>query len=226
MVGTSGGEFGVRGFVAALDPGHRKGTVANLHGACARRTRKRDVAQVAINGRPAAVRSGSPGTTIRKQISRSGEPATAARGWATSGRATTSIRHRRSQSTSRRDRSRVTSNTTRTTPGIGMKCRRRFSWTIRAQRPHDQRPDRRRSRRLSLVPRTLRRPHQICRRQTLRESERLSESRSQDRKTGRRSGPQARHRQDGRLLPWPARRQELASDRIQSADPHDLRPGE
>ena len=97
MVGASGGEFGVRGFVAAYDaetgqascgrptPCPRRASPA------ARRGRR------AISGRPAARRSGSPATTIPRPTSRSGAPATAARGWATSGPATTSTPRRRSR---------------------------------------------------------------------------------------------------------------------------------
>ena len=45
MVGTSGGEFGVRGFVAAFDPNTGAGAVADLHDSGAGRTGQRDVAE-------------------------------------------------------------------------------------------------------------------------------------------------------------------------------------
>ena len=58
MVGASGGEFGVRGFVAAFDPDTGKQAVAHLHGSGAGRARQRDVAEGATSGRPAAARCG------------------------------------------------------------------------------------------------------------------------------------------------------------------------
>ena len=45
MIGASGGEFGVRGFIAAYDIETGRRTVADLHGSCTRRTRQRDLAQ-------------------------------------------------------------------------------------------------------------------------------------------------------------------------------------
>ena len=58
MVGASGGELGVRGFVAAFDPETGKQAVEDLHGARAGRAGQRDLADGAISGRPAADRSG------------------------------------------------------------------------------------------------------------------------------------------------------------------------
>ena len=58
MVGASGGEFGIRGFVAAFDPDTGKELWRALHRARARRARQRDVAERAISGRPAAAPSG------------------------------------------------------------------------------------------------------------------------------------------------------------------------
>ena len=46
----------------------------------------------------------------------------------------------------------------------------------------------------------------------------------EDRAAGRRSRPQARHRQDGRFLPVALGRQELAADRVQPEDADDLHP--
>ena len=68
---------------------------------------------------------------------------------------------------------------------------------LSTQRPHHQRPDRRRARRLSLVPRAHQRPNQFRRRQAVREAERLPASRSRDRTARRGSGAQAGHRQAG-----------------------------
>ena len=45
MVGASGGEFGIRGFVAGFDRRDRQGEVAHLHRACSWRAGKRDVAE-------------------------------------------------------------------------------------------------------------------------------------------------------------------------------------
>ena len=45
MVGASGGEFGIRGFVAAFDLGHGEGALAHLHRARAGRAGKRDLAE-------------------------------------------------------------------------------------------------------------------------------------------------------------------------------------
>ena len=58
MVGASGGELGVRGFVAAYDAETGKELWKDLHGARARRAGQRDLAQEATSGRPAAARSG------------------------------------------------------------------------------------------------------------------------------------------------------------------------
>ena len=62
----------------------------------------------------------------------------------------------------------------------------------------DQGTDQRRAQRLPVVPRAHRRPDQLRRRQAVREAERVPEPRSEDRPARRRSGPQARHRQDAR----------------------------
>ena len=123
MLGTSGGELGVRGFVAAYDPETGKELwrtfmVLNLVSPAARPGRE------AINGRPEALRSGCPRPTIRKPISPVGAPAMAAPGWATSAPAIITTPHPSWRSTARAERSRGTSNITRTIPGIGTKFRR------------------------------------------------------------------------------------------------------
>ena len=100
MVGASGGELGVRGFVAAYDPETGKRTVAHLHRAGTGRTGQRDVAQ----GRPVEerrrTRVGDRQLRSRPPTWRSGAPATAGRGWAISGPATTSTPRPPSRSTS------------------------------------------------------------------------------------------------------------------------------
>ena len=58
LVGASGGEFGVRGFVAAFDLDTGKELWRTLHRAGTRRARQRDVAQGRASGRPAARRCG------------------------------------------------------------------------------------------------------------------------------------------------------------------------
>ena len=45
MVGASGGEYGIRGFVAGFDPETGKEAVAHLYDSRARRARQRNVAQ-------------------------------------------------------------------------------------------------------------------------------------------------------------------------------------
>ncbi len=69
---------------------------------CRRRANRaaRPGRRAATSGRPAAARSGSPATTTPRRSWRSSAPATAVRGWAISGRATTCIPPRRSPSTS------------------------------------------------------------------------------------------------------------------------------
>ena len=70
------------------------------------------------------------------------------------------------------------------------------------------------------------RPDQVRRGQAVRRAERLPRPRSQDRQAGRRSRAQARHGQARRVLSWLARRKELAADRVQPADADDLHPGQ
>ena len=60
----------------------------------------------------------------------------------------------------------------------------------------------------------------------LRESGCVSESRSENRTAQRRSDEETRHRKNRDVLPGIAWRQELASDRVQPADPDDLHSGE
>ena len=132
MVGASGGELGVRGFVAAFDARDRQGGVEDLHGAGAGRAGQRDVAEGRSVEDRRRIGLGDRQLRSRRRTSRSGAPATAARGWAISGPATTSTPRRRSRSTSPPARSRATFNTTRTIRGTGTKCRRRSSSTTSA----------------------------------------------------------------------------------------------
>ena len=107
MVGVSGGELGVRGFVAAFDAETGKPALEDLHRAGARRAGQRDLAE----GRPVEDRRrlGVDHRQLRSgdQPQPSGAPAMAGRGWATSGRATISTPPRCSRSTPRPARSRA-----------------------------------------------------------------------------------------------------------------------
>ena len=103
MVGVSGGERGIRGFVVALDAQHRRASLENA----TRFPRPASPATTpgpATRGAPAARPSGSRAASIRSSGSRIGAPATRARGPATRGPATTSTRTPSSRSTSRRAR--------------------------------------------------------------------------------------------------------------------------
>ena len=60
----------------------------------------------------------------------------------------------------------------------------------------------------------------------VRDAERLPRPRSENREAGCRSRAQAGHRQARRVLSWLARRQELAADCVQPVDADDLHPGQ
>ena len=128
MLGTSGGELAC----AALSPPMTPRAARSYGGPTRFRRQDSRAARPgrrATSGRPAAARSGSPAPTTPRPISPSGAPAMAARGWATSAPATISTPRQSSRSTARPGRSRGTSSTIRTIPGIGMKSRRRSSST-------------------------------------------------------------------------------------------------
>ena len=111
IVGASGGELGVRGFVAAFDVDTGQRAVANLT-PCPRQVNlAARPGRRAISGRLAADRSGSPATTTPKPTWRSGAPATAVPGWAISVLATIFTPRRQSRSTSAPARSRVITST-------------------------------------------------------------------------------------------------------------------
>ena len=181
----------------------------------------------ATNGRPAAARCGSPAITIPRPISPTGAPAMAGRGWATSARATISTPRR----------SLALDVATGKIKGYHQ-YHPNDSWDwdevsppILVDYQHngktDQRSDRRRARRLSVVPRadpTAR--YQLHRRQAVCEAERVQEPRSRNRAAERRPGAQARNRQKSRFLPVAVGRQELAADRLQPEDADDLHPGQ
>ena len=91
-----------------------------------------------------------------------------------------------------------------------------------AQRTHDQRLDRRRARRLHLVSRAHERSDQVRRGDAVRQTERVQEPRSENGPARDRSGAQAWHRQERRVLSVGLGRQELAADRLQPEDADDL----
>ena len=152
IVGASGGELGIRGFVAAFDletgkelwrtsPCRRRASPA------ARRGRR------ATSGRRAAVRSGSPATTIPTRTWRTGAPATAARGWATSVPGD-NLYTSSTIAIDRRDRHDQGPPPVPPERFVGLgRSLAAHPGRLHAQRPHGQRPDRRGARRLSVVPR-------------------------------------------------------------------------
>ncbi len=225
MVGASGGEMGIRGFVAAFDAETGKEAVADLHGACARRARQRDVAErrpvedrrrVGLGHRH--LRSGDQPRVLghRQRRSLDGRPA--------SRRQSLHLVDDRHRCRDRQDQGPLSVPPERFV-GLGRSLAadpRR----LHAQRQDGERPDRRRARRLPLVPRAHRRRDQVRRGQAVREAERLQEPRSEDRPAERRSGASARHGQGGRLLSVALGRQELAADRVQPEDADDLHPGQ
>ena len=132
MVGASGGESGIRGFVAALDPDTGKELWRTFTVPAPGEPGQRNLAEAATNGRHGGAPMWVTGNYDPETNLRTGAPATAGPGWATSVPATICIRRRRSRSTSPPARSRATFNTTRTTRGIGTRFRRRFWSTTNA----------------------------------------------------------------------------------------------
>ena len=222
-----GRRFGRRDWNPRLHRGlrsrNRQGTMADVHRFRLRRAGQRNLAQ----GRPmedtAAVRSGSRATTIPIRTWRIGASATAVPGWATSGPAIIST----PASTIAIDVAtgaikghyQYTSNDSwdwdEVSPPILV--------DYPAQRPHHQGSDRCRARRLRVVHRSRRTAaHQVHRRQAVRQSERVT---SLDPETGRPDVDPAHKPGTGKradFCPRPARRQELASHRVQPADADDL----
>ena len=226
MVGASGGELGVRGFVAAFDAETGKQLWKTYTMPAPGRARQRNLAAGAISGRPAAARSGSPATTIPRPISPSGAPATAARGWATSGPATISTP--------------LVVALDATTGAIKghFQYHPNDSWDwdevsppilVDYQRDGRTRegPRQRRARRLSLVCSSA--PTARSTSSPANPSSRRTSSRASTRRPDGRivdHGAQARHRQDRRLLPVPVGRQGLAAGRLQPEDADALHPGQ
>src|SRR5262249_49376019 len=185
LLGASGGELGVRGFLAAFDaetgkelwktytvpapgePGSETWPAGGDH-------YKRGGASIWITG------TYDPETNLTFWA-----PATAARGSAISAPATISTPARLSPSTPPAARSKATSNITPTIPGIGTKSRPDCP-RLSAQWKNREGPRERRARRLPLAARAHQRQDQLHRRPTLRAPERLQKSRSQNRSAGNR----------------------------------------
>ena len=123
MVGVSGGERGIRGFVVALDAesGTEVWKTYTIPGPASRAT----TAGPATRGRRAARRSGSPAASIPRSGSLTGARATRGLGRATGDPATTSTRARCSRSTSRPASCAAITSITGTTRGTGTRCPRR-----------------------------------------------------------------------------------------------------
>ena len=227
MIGASGGEFGVRGFVAAFDPDTGKELWRTLHGAGARRAGQRDVAEgrsvedrrrAGVGHRQLRSRDQPRVLGHRQRRPVDGRPASRRQPL------------RRVDRRDRRrapDRSRGTSSTTRTSRGTGTKSRRRILVDYQRNGRTIKGLDQRRAQRLPLVPRAHDRPDQVRRGQAVRQAERLPRPRS--RRPGRPDVDPARKPGTGktrRVLSRRARRQELAADRVQPADADDLHPGQ
>ena len=132
MVGASGGELGVRGFVAAYDVETGKEVWKTYHRAGARRAGQRDLAEgrsvedrrrLDLGHRQLRSRNQPRLLGHRQRRPVDGRPAA---------RRQSLHRRRRSRSTSRPAGSRATSSTTRTSRGTGTRCRRRSSSTTSA----------------------------------------------------------------------------------------------
>ena len=180
MVGVSGGERGIRGFVVALDAETGKEVWKTYTVPAPGRARQRDLARRLVEDRRRA-RSGSRAASIPISGSRIGAPATRGLGPATSGPATISTRTRSSRSTSTPARCARTTSITGTTRGTGTRCRRRCSIDVRRNgrtikglvHPAPQR--------LSLAARAQRGRDLVRRRQAVRDAERLHEHRPKTR---------------------------------------------
>jgi alcohol dehydrogenase (cytochrome c) len=128
MVGTSGSDRGVRGFVAAFDVETGKEAWRTYTVPAPGEPGSETWPAGGNEWKTGAPGSGWPGTTIRKHISRTGAPQTASPGLAIAVLATTSTRRQRLPSTSPPASSKGIINIIRTIRGIGTRCRRRFSW--------------------------------------------------------------------------------------------------
>ncbi len=196
MVGASGGEFGVRGFVAAFDPDSGKELWRTFTVPGAGRAWQRDVAE----GRSMEDRRRA-GVGDRQLRSRHQHRVLGNRQRRTvDGRSASRRQPLRRVDDRDRRRDRTDQGALPVQPervvglGRGVAADPRG---LPAQRPDDQGPGQRRSRWIPLVPRAKHRTDPLRRRQTVRDAERVSQSRSRDRTARRRSRSQARARANG-----------------------------
>ncbi len=131
MVGASGGEFGIRGFVAAFDPESGKELwrtyTIPAPGEPGSETWPKGDQWKTGGGSVWVTGNYDPSTNVAFW-----ESETAARGWATSVPATIFTPLRSSRSTPPPAKSRATFNTIPTIPGIGMRFRLPSWWTFSA----------------------------------------------------------------------------------------------
>ena len=126
MIGTSGGELGIRGYVSAYDAQTGKEVwktyMVPAPGEPGSDTWPKGDEWKTGGGSVWVTANYDPGD----EPVRTGAPATVVRGSAIDGPATTCTSPRRWPSMSRRVRSRATCSTTRMNRGTGTRCRRRF----------------------------------------------------------------------------------------------------
>ena len=176
MVGASGGELGVRGFVAAYDVETGKQAVEDVHGAGAGRAGQRDLAE----GRPVEDRRRLD--LGHRQLRSRDQPGVLGHGQRRAVDGRSAARRQPLHRVDDRDRRRhrpdqgPSSIQSQRIVGLGRSVAA-DSGRLPAQRPHDQRADRCRARRLSVVSRARRRSDQVRRRDAVRETERLPEHR-------------------------------------------------
>ena len=187
MIGASGGEFGVRGFIAAYDVENGR--------------ERWKTYMVPAPGEPGSETwpKGDQWKTGGGSVWVTGnyDPETNLAFWGTGnggpwmgdqrpGRQPIHVSHRRDRRGYRRHQ-RPLSIPSERLVGLGRSVAA-DPRGLPAQRPHRQRPGRRGSQRLSLVSRAHQRPHQFCRGQAVCEARRVYEPRSEERAAQRRSG--------------------------------------
>ena len=192
LVGASGGELGIRGFVAALRRRDRQAAVEDLHRAGAGRARQRNVAgrrrsvedrrRLGLGDRQLRSRDEPRVLGHRQRRTVDGRPAARRQPLHR-----VDDRHRRRH---RRDQGAPSVQPERIV-GLGRGVAADPGRLPRG-RPDDQRADRRRAQRLPLVPRADERPIKFVDAQAVREAERLPRRRSEDRPARRRSWRESR----------------------------------
>ena len=224
LLGASGGELGVRGFLAAFDAETGKQLWKTYTVPGAGRARKRDLA----GGGDHYKRGGALDLDHRHLRPGDQSHLLGHRQWRAVVRRSASRRQslhhlgRRLRRDQRRDQGTLPVSPQRFL-GLGRSLaadRRRLP----ARRTNREGSRQRRAQRLPLAARAHQRQDQLRRRPALRAPERVQEPRPQDRPAGDRRGAQARHRQDRRVLPEPVGRQGLAAGRLQPANADALHP--